>query len=178
MSNEEGADIPSLTQYQRQSLLSYSLQTGGELAAAWRPPPASPPLSLASSRGPCVVLLSGISRGFVLHGAVSGGAAAVVQRFAGEAAGPSQLASLSLLWLPSEGGDPATLAAVTEQERDLYLAAGLWSESRLILLRLSDLVAAANQKEAGGGEKEGRIPDCIHAPLANKSPFFHETQTS
>ena len=113
------------------------------------------------AKGSWVAVVAGGRRLFVLQ--VDPTSGAVTQRYAGEAS-HSQLSSLALLQIPTPSGPPHPQhrehpgMPYSEPEgeegkeevvraEELYVAVGEWSESRLLLLSLSELLLLG----AGGG---------------------------
>ena len=122
-------------------------------ASSQIPPPPPPPyvwkpsdgavLSLAAVEGDWVVVVSGGRRLHLLYmdpGSATG--EGISERYSGEVCA-SQMSSLSLLVLPNPDGEEEPYSRGHKghsAEEDICIAVGLWSENRLLLLSLSDLL--------------------------------------
>ena len=138
------------------------------------------------AKGSWVVVVAGGRRLFVLQ--VDPASGALTQRYAGEAS-LSQLSSLALLRIPTPSGQPhpqhrehpGTLYLDPEdeegeeeamQEEELYVAVGEWSESRLLLLSLSELLllGAGGGRGASGGAGATMAPVMLALDLLGETP--------
>ena len=165
----------------------------------WRVPPAVPTggghpahsssassLSLAVAKGSWVIVVAGGRRLFVLQ--VDPASGALAQRYTGEAS-HSQLSSLALLRIPTPLGQPRPqhrehpVAPYLEpegeeeeeeevvREEDLYVAVGEWSESRLLLLSLSELLLLGAGGGSGASGGAGAVaPVMLALELSGETP--------
>ena len=146
-------------------------------------------LSLAVAKGSWVVVVAGGRRLFVLQ--VDPASGALTQRYTGEAS-HSQLSSLALLQIPTllgqphpqhcehpgtpylepEGDEEGEEEKGVVREEELYVAVGEWSESRLLLLSLSELLllGAGGGSGASGGAGATIAPVMLALELPGETP--------